>query len=83
MEVSTMFQDHWRSLGQDPVDQNVSLQEKNVTLGSQQVVTASYQQQVLSTEYGEELKSVYLRKQSAIHLKPVVSNQKDDIKVWN
>jgi len=36
----------------------------NVTSGSQQVVTASYQQQVLSTEYGEQLESVYPRKHS-------------------
>jgi hypothetical protein len=34
------------------VDQNVSLLEKNVTSGSQQVGTTSYQQQGLSTEYG-------------------------------
>ena len=55
-------------IGQDPVGQNVPLLEKNVTSGSQQVVTA-YHQQVLSTEYGEELESVYPCKQSAIHLK--------------
>jgi hypothetical protein len=47
-------------IGQDPIDQNVSLLEKNVTL-----------------------ESVYPRKQSAIDLKLVVSNQEDHIKVWS
>jgi hypothetical protein len=62
------------TIGQVPVNQNVSLLEKNVTSGSQQVVTTSYQQQGLSTEYGEQLESAYPRKQSAINLKLVVSN---------
>ena len=65
------------------VDQNFSLLEKNVTSRSQQVVTASYQQQGLSTEYGEQLESVYPGKQSVITLKLVVSNQEDHIKVWS
>ena len=64
------------------VDQNFSLLEKNVTSRSQQVVTASYQQQGLSTEYGEQLESVYPGKQSVITLKLVVSNQEDHIKIW-
>ena len=65
------------------VDQNVSLLETNVTSGSQQVVSASYQQQVLSTEYGGQLESAYPRKQSAINLRLVVSDQEDHIKVWS
>jgi hypothetical protein len=61
---------------------NVPLIEKNATSGSQQVVT-SFQQQVLSTEYGEQLESVYPCKQFAIHSILVVSNQEDDIEVWS
>jgi len=63
--------------------QNVSLLEKNVTSGSQQIVTASYQQHGLSIEYGEQLESVYPRKQSAINFKLVFSIQEDHIKVWS
>jgi hypothetical protein len=62
-------------IGQDPVDQNVSLLEKNATSGSHQVVTTSYEQQGLSTEYGEQLEFAYPRNQFAINLKLVVLNQ--------
>jgi hypothetical protein len=70
-------------IGQDPVGQNIPLLEKNVISGSQQDMTASYQHQVLLTEYGEELESVYSRRQSAIHLMLPVSNQEEDIQVWS
>ena len=66
-----------------PVGRNVSFLEKNVTAGSQQVVTASYQQQAFSTEYREQLESVYPHKQSARNLKRVVSNQEDQMEVWS
>jgi hypothetical protein len=65
------------------VGQNVSSLEKNVTAGTQQVVTASYQKQAFSTEYGEQLESVYPHKQSSINLKLVVLNQEDQIEVWS
>jgi hypothetical protein len=57
----------------------VSLLKKNVTSGSQQVVTASYQKQGLSIKYEEQLESVYPRK---INLKLVISNQENRLKVW-
>jgi hypothetical protein len=69
-------------IGQYPVVQNLSLLEKNVTSESKQVVTTSYRQQGLSTEYREQLDSVYPRKQSVINLKLVVYNQEDLITVW-
>ena len=70
-------------IGQDPVGQDFSLLERNVASGSQQVVTASYQHQELSTEYVEQLESIYPCKQSAINLMFVVSYQEDHIKVWS
>ena len=51
-------------IGQYPVVQNLSLLEKNVTSGSQQVVTDSYQQQGLSTEYREPTGAPYIRANS-------------------
>jgi hypothetical protein len=85
MGVSTRLQGPLSQIRicQHPVDQNVLLLEKNVTSGSHQVVTAFYQQQGLSTEYGEQLESAYPHKQSTINLKLVVSNQEDHIKVWS